>query len=149
MILVSGGGEADSAALALAEEVGRELAAAGAVILTGGLGGVMEAASRGGKAAGGTTVAVVPGIDTRAANRHVDYAIASGMTHGRNVILVHSADAVIALPGSYGTLSEVALALVMGKPVVSVGSWRPDDRVRVAADAKSAVHMALEALQPA
>src|SRR5512141_2961685 len=108
-ILVSGGGEANAATLALAEDVGEGIARAGAIVLTGGLGGVMEAASRGAKRGGGLTVGVVPGMDRGTANAHVDVAIASGMTHGRNVILVHSADGLIALPGSYGTLSEIAL----------------------------------------
>jgi len=145
MILVSGGGEAIAATLTLAEAVGEELARAGAMVLTGGLGGVMEAASRGAKKAGGLTVGVVPGMDRKTANVHVDVAIASGMTHGRNVILVHSADGVIALPGSYGTLSEIALALVMGKPVVSLGSWQPDERVQTATDPVEAVRKILDA----
>lgn len=146
VILVSGGGEADEATLRMAEEVGSELARAGVIVLTGGLAGVMEAASRGSKAAGGTTVAVVPGSDSRVANPYVDIVIASGMAHGRNVILVHSADAIIGLPGAYGTLSEIALALTMGKPVVSLNSWRPDDTVLQATDSKTAVRMALDAL---
>lgn len=146
MILVSGGGEADDRTAALAEAVGSAVAKSGANLLTGGLGGVMEAASRGAKTAGGLTVAVIPGSDSQAANRYVDIVIASGMTHGRNVILVHTADAVIALPGSYGTLSEIALALVMGKPVVSLGSWRPDETVMLATDPQNAVTLALDAL---
>jgi uncharacterized protein (TIGR00725 family) len=76
----------------------------------------------------------------------VDIVITSGMTHGRNVILVHSADAIIGLPGSFGTLSEVALALVMGKPAVSLGGWRPDDKVIPADSPEEAVRLALEAL---
>jgi hypothetical protein len=146
MILVSGGWQADNATVLLAEQVGEEIAKAGAIVLTGGLGGVMEAASRGAKKAGGLTVAVIPGSDSTAANPYVDIVITSGMSHGRNVILVHSADAVIGLPGSYGTLSELALALVMGKPAVSLGSWRPDEKVMVASDPKTAVVMALDAL---
>ncbi len=146
MILVSGGGEADQATVALAESVGGFLAKAGAIVLTGGLGGVMEAACQGAKAANGVTVAVIPGSDSRRANRYVDIVIASGMAHGRNAILVHSADAVIALPGSYGTLSEIALALTMGKPVISLGSWRPDERVLTATDPQNAVTLALDAL---
>lgn len=146
MILVSGGGEASDRTSALAEAVGSAIAKSGATLLTGGLGGVMEAASRGAKLAGGLTVAVIPGSDSKAANRYVDIVIASGMTHGRNVILVHTADAVIALPGSYGTLSEIALALVMGKPVVSLDSWQPDDKVMLATDPQNAVTLALDAL---
>ncbi len=147
MILVSGGGEVDNAAVMVAEALGEAVAKAGAILLTGGLGGVMEAASRGAKKAGGITVAVIPGGDSRAANLYVDIVIASGMTHGRNVILVHSADAVIGLPGSFGTLSEIALALVMGKPVVSLGGWRPDEKVVLASDPQNAVMLALDALR--
>lgn len=146
MVLVSGGGESSPDTLAVAEQVGSILAQAGATVLTGGLGGVMQAASRGARSAGGQTVAVIPGSDSRAANRYVDIVIASGMAHGRNAILVHSADAVIALPGSYGTLSEIALALTMGKPVISLGSWRPDERVITATDPQDAVTRALDAL---
>jgi uncharacterized protein (TIGR00725 family) len=146
MILVSGGGQVDDDTIRSAVTVGEAVARSGATLLTGGLGGVMEAASQGAKTAGGLTVAVIPGSDTSAANRYVDIVIASGMTHGRNVILVHTADAVIALPGAFGTLSEIALALVMGKPVVSLGSWKPDDKVILAADPQIAVTLALDAL---
>lgn len=145
MILVSGGGQADQKVEKLAEAVGEQLASRGAIVLTGGLGGVMEAASRGAKRAGGTTVGVVPGTQTDAANAHVDIPIASGMSHGRNMILVHTADGVIALPGAYGTLSEIALALVAGKPVVSLDSWRPDERVLTATNAADAVRIILDA----
>lgn len=147
MILVSGGGEAGQAVIALAEEVGAEIAKAGAVLLTGGLGGVMEAASHGARTAGGLTVAVIPGSESRAANCYVDIVITTGMAQGRNVILVHSADAVIGLAGSYGTLSETALAMDMGKPVVSLGGWRPDEKVIPAAGPHDAVALALAALR--
>lgn len=110
--------------MALAEAVGTALAEGGAVVLSGGLGGVMDACCRGAKSAGGVTVGIVPGTETTRANAHVDVPIASGMSHGRNAIIVHSADAVIALPGSYGTLSEIALALADGKSVITLGdTW--------------------------
>ncbi len=110
--------------MALAETVGKALAERGAVVLCGGLGGVMEACCRGAKSAGGLTVGIVPGTETSRANAHVDVPIASGMSHGRNAIIIHSADAVIALPGGYGTLSEIALALADGKTVITLGdTW--------------------------
>ena len=109
---------------ALAERVGRAIAEAGAVLLCGGLGGVMEAASRGAARAGGTVVGLLPGFEARDANRWVSIPIVTGMDQARNVILVRSSDAVIAIGGRYGTLSEIALALKLGRPVVGLGTWR-------------------------
>ena len=91
--------------------------------MCGGLGGVMEAACRGAKAAGGTTVGILPGTERSAANEHVDVAIATGLGEARNTLVVRAADAVIAVGGGYGTLSEIALALKAGKRVVGLGSW--------------------------
>ena len=115
----------------LAERVGRAVAGAGAVLLCGGLGGVMEAASRGAAQAGGLVVGLLPGFEARDANRWVRVPIVTGMDQARNVILVRSSDAVIAVGGRYGTLSEIALALKLGRPVVGLGTWRlaePDGR---------------------
>jgi uncharacterized protein (TIGR00725 family) len=131
MIAVCGAGEADAETRVLAEAVGFELARAGAVVVCGGLGGVMESACAGAKRGGGLTVGILPGPDISAANPHVDVRIATGMHDGRNAIITHTAEAIIALRGSYGTLSEVALALKMGKPVGTIGDWCPIDRVTV------------------
>ena len=109
--------------LASAEQVGRELASRGVVLVCGGLGGVMEAACRGAKEAGGTTVGILPGTDRSAANPFVDVAIATGLGEGRNALVVRAADAVIAIGGGYGTLSEIALALKAEKRVVGLGTW--------------------------
>ncbi|HUU45823.1 MAG TPA: TIGR00725 family protein [Acidobacteriota bacterium] len=147
MIAVCGGGKTDPRTAALAEAVGRDLAAAGAVVVCGGLGGVMEAACRGAKQRGGITVGIVPGTRTDAANAYVDIPIASGMADGRNAVIVHTADGVIALPGKFGTLSEIALALKMGKPVVSVGGWAPDPSVRNVDNAEDAVTAILRAVR--
>lgn len=125
MIAVCGGGEADAETMRLASEVGRELAARGALVISGGLGGVMSACCQGAHEAGGLTVGIVPGTNTSVANPDVDIAIASGMAEGRNVLIVHSADAIIALKGAYGTLSEISLGLAMRKPVAVVGDWCP------------------------
>ncbi len=146
MIAVCGGGEVDPEVAALAEAVGRELAAVGATVVTGGLGGVMEWASKGAREAGGRTVGIVPGTETGTANRFIDVPIASGMSHGRNAVIVHTADGIIALPGAFGTLSEVAMALTMGKPVVTIGGWRPDEAVKEAPDAQAAVAMIMETI---
>lgn len=108
----------------VAERVGRAIAASGAVLFTGGRGGVMEAASRGAAEVGGTVVGLLPGFDRGDANRWVQIPVVTGMDQARNVILVRSCDAIIAVGGMYGTLSEIALALKFGVPVVGLGTWR-------------------------
>ncbi|MBV8387129.1 MAG: TIGR00725 family protein [Acidimicrobiia bacterium] len=120
---VVGGGDAGAEAVAVAEDVGRELARRGAVVLCGGLGGVMEAACRGAKAEGGTTVGILPTDDRRHANEYVDIAIATGMGEARNALVVRAADVVLAIDGEFGTLSEIALALRTGTPVVGIDTW--------------------------
>jgi len=120
---VIGASECTAAQATLAEEVGRRIAEAGWALYTGGLGGVMEAASRGARAAGGRVVGVLPGAAARDANPYVEIPIATGMGHARNVILVQSVDGVVAIGGGAGTLSEIAIALKVGRPVVGLGSW--------------------------
>ncbi len=115
-----------------AEGVGRELAQAGAVVLTGGLGGVMAAASRGAQAGGGLTVGLLPGAVRSAANQWVTVALATGLGELRNGLLVRAADAMIAIGGAYGTLSEVALALKTEVPVVGLWTWAIDGVVPAA-----------------
>ncbi len=122
-IAVVGGGDRSPAVERMAHRLGRLLAERGHILVCGGLGGVMEAACRGAKEAGGLTVGILPG-EREDANDWVDIAIATGMGHARNVIIVKSSDAVIALPGKHGTLSEIALALKVGKRVISLGSWQ-------------------------
>ena len=107
----------------MAEQVGRQLARRGAVLVCGGRGGVMEAACRGAKAEGGTTVGILPGIDRWEANAYVDIPIVTGLGEARNAIVVRTAEAVIAVSGGFGTLSEIGLALKMGRPVVGLATW--------------------------
>lgn len=132
----------------IAYEVGSLVARRGAVILCGGLGGVMEAACKGAKEAGGTTIGILPGPFRGDANPYVDHAIATDMGQARNAIIVRSADAVIAVGGEYGTLSEIAMALKMGKKVVAISSWEisrqgiPDEKIIRAASAEEAVNAA-------
>lgn len=133
-----------------AEEAGSLLARAGATVVTGGLGGVMEAASRGAAAAGGMTLGVLPGADAHEANAYVRQAIPTGLGVVRNLVVVTAADAVLAVGGRHGTLSEIALALRMGRHVVTLSSWRleaehrlPGPRVHRARDPREAVAMAL------
>src|SRR5678815_5953770 len=122
-VAVVGAGAPDTRVAALAEEVGRLLARSGAVVVCGGLGGVMEAACRGAKSEGGTTVGILPGTDRSDANPWVDVAIPTGLGEARNALVVRAADVLIAVGGEYGTLSEIALALKTGKPVVGIDTW--------------------------
>jgi uncharacterized protein (TIGR00725 family) len=122
-IAVVGGGVCTDDTYERARQLGRLLAEQGHVVLCGGLGGVMKAVCCGAREGGGTAVGILPG-EKESANRFVSIAIATGMGHARNAIVVKSSDAVIALPGEHGTLSEIALALKMGRPVISLGSWR-------------------------
>jgi uncharacterized protein (TIGR00725 family) len=120
---VIGAGECDAELARLAEDVGRRIAEAGAVLVCGGMGGVMEAACRGAKAAGGTTIGILPGPDRADANRYVDVAIATGINEARNLAIIRTADALVAVGGSYGTLSEIGFALKAGKKVVGLRTW--------------------------
>ena len=122
-VAVVGPGEAAGAILDEAREVGELLAGAGAVIVCGGLSGVMEAACRGAHGAGGVTVGLLPGSDRAAANPYLTVAIATGLGELRNGLVVRAADAVIGLGGGFGTLSELALAARIGRPVILLGSW--------------------------
>lgn len=139
---VVGAGECAPDVAAWCEAVGRGLAEAGAVLVCGGLGGVMEAACRGAKAAGGTTVGILAGDDRSMANAWVDVAIPTGLGEARNALVVRSAGVVVAVSGGYGTLSEVALALKTGKPVVGLHTWDIEG-VERAADPADAVARAL------
>ncbi|MBI5190213.1 MAG: TIGR00725 family protein [Nitrospirae bacterium] len=130
-----------------AMEVGRLAAGRGASVLTGGLGGVMEAACRGAKEAGGQTIGILPGFDTRDANPYVDIPIVTGLNHARNFIVVRSSDVLIAVGGEYGTLSEIAFALKLGKTVISIESWDVGGGMIKAASPADAVEKAFEAVK--
>ena len=119
-IAVIGGGQVGPEIAALAREVGREAAKRGAVLLCGGLGGVMAAAAQGAQEAGGVSLGILPDADRSRANPYLTYSIATNLGHARNVLIAHSADAVIAVDGDYGTISEAAIALKLGKPVVAL-----------------------------
>jgi uncharacterized protein (TIGR00725 family) len=122
-VAVIGASNATEWELSTAERVGRLLADAGCVLVCGGLGGVMDAAARGAAAGGGISIGILPGDDRVDASRHLTVAIASGFGEARNAIVARSSDAVVAVGGEFGTLSEIALALKMGKPVIGVGTW--------------------------
>ncbi|MCD5390253.1 TIGR00725 family protein [candidate division NPL-UPA2 bacterium] len=107
----------------MAEKVGEEIAKAGAALVCGGLGGVMSAAARGAKRAGGKTIGILPGFSKEEANRYIDVFIVTGLSQARNLIVVRSSDAVVAVEGGFGTLSEIALALNIGVPVIGLNTW--------------------------
>jgi uncharacterized protein (TIGR00725 family) len=141
-VAVVGPGEATDAQLEAAEEVGRRLAEHDAIVVCGGLGGVMAAACRGARSAGGLTIGILPGGDRSEANEWVTVSIPTGLGELRNGLVVRAADAVIAVGGAYGTLSEIAFALKTGVPVIGLGSW-DIERVQVARSPREAVRQAL------
>lgn len=133
----------------IAESVGVELAARGATVICGGLGGVMEAVCRGARSKGGLTIGILPGDDSRVANQFVDIPIVTGVGYARNMAVVKSAQAAIAVGGSYGTLSEIAYALKNGIPVIGLNTWllsrnaQKDDPIIRARSAVEAVEKAV------
>ena len=124
VIGVIGAGHASAAGYAAAVEVGREIARRGLVLVCGGLGGVMEGASRGCAEAGGTVLGLLPGADATTANPYVTLAVPTNFGHARNIVIAHTAQVLIAIEGEYGTLSELAIALKLGKPVLALSGWR-------------------------
>jgi uncharacterized protein (TIGR00725 family) len=122
-VAVIGATNATEWELGTAEDLGRALAEAGCVLVCGGLGGVMNAAARGAEAVGGVSIGILPGDDRDIASHHLTVAIATGFGEARNAIVARSADVVIAVGGEFGTLSEIALALKMGTPVIGIGTW--------------------------
>ncbi len=142
-VAVVGPGDADKPDVEAAEVIGRVLAQAGAIVVTGGLGGVMAAACRGAAEAGGLTLGILPGNDRRAANAWATVAIPTGLGELRNGLVGRAADVVVAVGGAYGTLSEVALALKIGVPVVGLHTW-PIDGIERAGSAGEAAARALE-----
>jgi len=148
-VSVIGSGTCTPKAARLAEEVGRRLAKAGAVVVTGGLGGVMRAASRGAKRAGGLVVGILPTGRATDANEFVDVAIPTGLREARNAIVANCGDAVIAIAGEYGTLSEIAFALRRGTPVYGLGTWDIRGVVAVPSPAEAVRRVTARASRPA
>jgi len=145
---VIGGSEVSPEIAQLAEEVGREIARRGAALVCGGLGGVMEAACKGAGEEGGLTIGILPGESRRSANPYVQIPIVTGIGYARNVAVVKSSRAVIAIDGSYGTLAEIGHALQSGIPVIGLGTWaismdgKEDNKIIVAKNPKEAVEKA-------
>ena len=152
-VAVIGGSQASARELTLAEEVGRLLADRKAVLVCGGLGGIMEAACRGARTGGGITVGILPGEKREAANPYVQIPVVTGIGYARNVAVVRSAQAVIAVGGSYGTLSEIAHARQGGIPVIGLSTWslsrngQEDKSIVPTATAAEAVDVAFELIE--
>jgi uncharacterized protein (TIGR00725 family) len=130
----------------IARDVGREIATNGFALVCGGLGGVMEAACQGAQKAGGITIGLLPTSDKKDANPYCDLVIPTGLGHARNVLVVHASDALIAVDGEAGTLSEIAIALKIGKPIVGIKSWELKGRVPQTERGDEAVAMLMEML---
>lgn len=145
-LAVIGGSSVPPELAALAYEVGREVARRGAVLLCGGLGGVMAAAAQGAAEAGGVSLGILPDADRHRANPHLTYSLPTNLGHARNVLIAHSADALIAVDGDYGTISEAAIALKLGKPVVALKTAWHLRGLQSADNAAEAVALAWEAL---
>jgi hypothetical protein len=144
---VIGGTECAPEIYDIAREVGREIAIKGFALVCGGLGGVMEGACRGAKEAGGITIGLLPTSNKGDANPYVDIVIPTGLGHARNVLVVHASDALIAVDGEAGTLSEIATALKVGKPLVGIKSWELEGRVPQTKRGDEAVAMLMEMLE--
>lgn len=155
IVAVVGSGKESAELLAMAEQVGRDLARRGIKLVCGGGGGVMEAACRGAKSAAGLTIGILSSGDRRSANAWVDVPVPTGLSQGRNVLVVKTGDSVIAIGGRYGTLSEIGHALKAGIPVVGLNTWQisrdeqADQAIIVATDAADAVDKAVEAARAA
>ena len=145
---VIGGRAADKRTLEAARQVGELIARAGAVLVCGGLGGVMAAAAAGARKADGLTIGILPGNDPAEANAQIDVPIATGLGYTRNSLVAMNSDALIAVDGGFGTLSEIAYGNIYGKPVVGLGTWKIQG-VIVAGSPAKAVELALEAAKGA
>ncbi len=151
IIGVIGGNKCSGNVCEIAEAVGKYIAESGAHLVCGGLGGVMEYACKGAKLAGGKTIGILPGMDKADANEYVDIPIPTGLHTARNMVIIHTADVLIAIDGGYGTLSEIAFALNVGKPVVALQTWslelagKVDDELFLHVDdPKTAVELAIK-----
>lgn len=144
---VIGAGKCSKKIYNLAYEVGKGIAKKGGVLVCGGLGGVMEGAAKGAKENGGLTVGILPGDRIDEANPYIDIPIATGIGEARNLVVVRSSDAVIALPGKYGTLSELAFCLKLEKPVVGLSTWQVSEKMPQTKNPKEALKSVFQALK--
>jgi uncharacterized protein (TIGR00725 family) len=145
-IAVIGGSQTDEETLRIAEEVGCLIARGNDVLVTGGLGGVMQAASKGAKSCGGLVVGILPGTTRDATNPYVDIPIITGMGEARNTIIARTCNGAIAIDGKYGTLSEIAFCMQFNKTVVGINTWDIEAPILKASNAQEAVSMLMKAL---
>lgn len=144
LVAVIGAGDAAAEVRRLAYQVGREIARHGAVLVCGGLGGVMEAAAQGAREKGGHTIGILPTYNRRSANGFIEFPVATGLGEARNAVVVGSADAVVALAGEGGTLAEIGFALKLKRPCVALGAWAEIGGLHRAATPAAAVLLALK-----
>jgi uncharacterized protein (TIGR00725 family) len=144
IIAVIGGSQPDEKSLEIAEQVGSLIAKKNAILITGGLGGVMNAASKGAKASNGMVVGILPTSEKESANPYVDIPIVTGISAARNIIIARTCDCAIAIDGKYGTLSEIAYCLMFNVPVIGINTWEIDAPIIKAKDAEEAVDIAFE-----
>jgi hypothetical protein len=147
IIAVIGGAETTQKNLEIAEEAGFLIAKKGAALITGGLGGVMEAASRGAKKAKGLVIGIIPYTNKSCANPYVDIPIVTGMHQARNIIIARSCDCAIAIDGRYGTLTEIAYCLMLNVPVIGIDTWKIKAPIIRAKDAKEAIEIAFKEMR--
>ncbi len=140
---VIGGGKPDAKSRQIAFKVGQLIAEKGAILICGGLSGVMEEASRGAKQAGGMTIGILPGNSPQDANPHIDVAIATGLGYGRNSLVAMNSDVIIAINGQFGTLTEIAYGSIYGKKIIGLGTWDIEGVIK-AESAEEAVNLALK-----
>jgi len=146
IIAVIGGSEPDEKSLKIAEEVGSLIAQKGAVLITGGMGGVMNAASKGAKSANGLVIGILPTDNKAHANPYIDIPIVTGMSEARNIIIARTCDCAVAINGKYGTLSEIAYCLMFNVPVVGINTWDIGAPIKKASSAAQAVKIIFEEL---
>ncbi|MCK4606574.1 MAG: TIGR00725 family protein [candidate division Zixibacteria bacterium] len=144
MIAVVGAGKCSKKLRDMAFIVGKYVAENGGIIVCGGMGGIMEGAAKGAKEAGGVTIGILPTSNKEDANEFIDYIIPTGFGEARNIMVVRSADAVVAFPGKYGTLTEMAFALNAKKPVISVNAWKLGDEINQVDTPLEAAKLAME-----
>ncbi len=144
VVAVVGAGKCSKKLRDMAAATGEYIAQHGGILVCGGLGGVMEGAARGAKEAGGTTIGILPTESKSDANEFIDLVIPTGFGEARNAVVINSADAVVAFPGKYGTLSEMAFALKAQKPLISVGAWKLGDEIKHLDDPVEAAKLAME-----
>jgi uncharacterized protein (TIGR00725 family) len=144
IIAVIGGSQPDKESLEIAEQVGKLIAQKNAILITGGMGGIMLAASKGAHEASGLVIGILPGIDKNNANKYVDIPIVTGVGEARNSIITRTCDCAIAIDGSYGTLSEIAYCMIYKKAVIGINTWKIDAPIIEVSTAQEAVDLAME-----